>query len=556
MKITLLSLVLCLLCSLNMAAQGSDIGSNPEDTTIHQLSKKELRRRKVAKRNIHYNILGGPSYTPDFGALIGGSALVTFRMNPSDTLQKRSVLPMAVAVMFEGGLNLMVKPQLFFKNDKFRIFGKFTYKNTLENFYGIGYATNKHYERSDSTSEYRYSGFQINPWFLFRLGKSNFFAGPQIDLSYDKISEPAKYLVDQPDYKRLGGTAHGYSNFSSGVGFLLTYDSRDIPANAYKGIYLDFRGLMYQKFLGGDNNFYRLEVDYRQYKKVGNRKVIAWTAQTKNVFGDVPMNQYALSGTPFDLRGYYMGQYRDKSSHVVLAEYRQMFNTDKSTWVKRMLHHLGFVAWGGCGFMGPTMGKIEGVLPNAGVGLRIEVQPRMNVRLDFGRNFANDQSLFYFNMTEAFFGVIYVPVKETLYWGEVATGAYKMEGVTGRAGRSLEEMKASAFRMPCAETNEVFVIVASRSHLSAETEEYIEEKRKIYPHVELVSVGSSIKICKVCEGLADEYPRFAPTMEWDTAAGHAIAKASGAEIYQAGKEEPLKYNKPDLLNPWFVVKRN
>ena len=59
----------------------------------------------------------------------------------------------------------------------------------------VGYTTNKHYERSDSTSEYRYSGFQINPWFLFRLGKSNFFAGPQIDLSYDKMSEPAKYLV-------------------------------------------------------------------------------------------------------------------------------------------------------------------------------------------------------------------------------------------------------------------------------------------------------------------------------------------------------------------------
>lgn len=104
--------------------------------------------------------------------------------------------------------------------------------------------------------------------------------------------------------------------------------------------------------------------------------------------------------------------------------------------------------------------------------------------------------------------MIYVPVKETLYWGELTTGAYKMEGVTGRADRSLEEMKASAFRMPCAETNEVFVIVASRSHLSAETEEYIKEKRKIYPHVELVSVGSSIKICRVCEGLADEYPRL------------------------------------------------
>ena len=154
------------------------------------------------------------------------------------------------------------------------------------------------------------------------------------------------------------------------------------------------------------------------------------------------------------------------------------------------------------------------------------------------------------------FGVIYVPVKETLYWGEPVDGAYKMEEVTERAGRSWEEMKASALRLPCAGAGDAFVIVASRSHLSAETEDYIEEKRKIYPRVELVSVGSSIKICRVCEGAADEYPRFAPTMEWDTAAGHAIAKASGVEIYQVGKEEPLVYNKPDLLNPWFIVKRN
>ena len=100
-----------------------------------------------------------------------------------------------------------------------------------------------------------------------------------------------------------GGTSHGYSNFSSGLGFLLTYDTRDVPANAYRGVYLDFRGVMYQKFFGSDNEFYRLEIDYRQYKTVGRRKVIAWTAQTKNVFGDVPLNKYALSGTPVDLPG-------------------------------------------------------------------------------------------------------------------------------------------------------------------------------------------------------------------------------------------------------------
>lgn len=219
---------------------------------------------------------------------------------------------------------------------------------------------------------------------------------------YAELTKPAAGMIEQPSYIAAGGTEHGYTNFSSGLGFLLTYDTRDVPANAYRGTYLDFRGMMYSKVFGGDDNFYRLEIDYRQYKTVGRRKVVAWTVQTKNVFGDVPLTKYTLSGTPFDLRGYYMGQFRDKSSHVIMAEYRQMINTDKSTWVKRMLNHVGYVAWGGCGFMGPTPGKIEGVLPNLGLGLRIEVQPRMNVRLDYGRDMVNKQNLFYFNMTEAF----------------------------------------------------------------------------------------------------------------------------------------------------------
>lgn len=398
----LITLLICLMSISLLQAQEKEIPGQTADS-IPTLSKKELRRQRVAKRNLHYNILGGPSYSPDFGAILGGSALLTFRMNPSDTTQLRSVVPMAVAFMFKGGINLFTKPQLFFKGDRFRIFGKFTYKNTEENFYGIGYATNKDYERGEHTSQYRYSGIQVNPWFLFRLGKSNFFAGPQVDLNYDRWTKPAEGLLQEPSYVEAGGGTDGYRNFSSGLGFLLTYDSRDVPANAYQGLYLDVRGMAYSKIIGSDRNFSRLELDYRQYKSVGNRKVIAWTAQSKNVFGNhIPLTQYSLTGTPFDLRGYYMGQYRDKSSHIVMAEYRQMFNTDRSNWIKKMVHHLGFVAWTGCGFMGPTMGKIEAVLPNFGVGLRIEVQPRMNVRLDIGKNTVNNQTLFYFNMTEAF----------------------------------------------------------------------------------------------------------------------------------------------------------
>lgn len=408
MKKYIIVMWLALLPSCNMIGQVGDTAI--KDTLSNHLSSdstsktisRESHSQKLARRNLHYNILGGPSYTPDFGFLIGGSALMTFRTNPNDTTLQRSVLPIAVALMFEGGLNLSTKPQLFFKDDRFRIFGVFAYKNTIENYYGIGYSTNKDYPRGEETSEYRYSGIQINPWFLFRLGKSNFFAGPQIDFNYDKITSPAKGMINDPLYLTSGGTENGCTTISSGLGFLLTYDTRDVPANAYKGIYLDFRGVMYNKILGGDNNFYRLEIDYRQYKTLGNRKVLAWTVQTKNVFGDAPLVKYTLSGTPYDLRGYYMGQYRDKSSHLIMAEYRQMFNTDKSNWIKRVISHIGYTAWAGCGFMGPNPGKVEGVLPNMGIGLRIEVQPRMNVRLDLGRNTVNKQNLFYFNMTEAF----------------------------------------------------------------------------------------------------------------------------------------------------------
>lgn len=154
------------------------------------------------------------------------------------------------------------------------------------------------------------------------------------------------------------------------------------------------------------------------------------------------------------------------------------------------------------------------------------------------------------------FGVIYVPVKETLYWGDSLLGAYKTESITTRGNRPIEELAEASLTLPCAQSKDAFVIVASRSHLSAETADYIEKKRETHSNIELISVGSSIKICWVAEGLADEYPRFAPTMEWDTAAGHAIAKAARAEVYQTGTEQPLIYNKENLLNPWFIVKRH
>ncbi len=150
-------------------------------------------------------------------------------------------------------------------------------------------------------------------------------------------------------------------------------------------------------------------------------------------------------------------------------------------------------------------------------------------------------------------GVIYVPVKRVLYFADEDLGAYKLEGITSREDATLEELMARAVKLPSDKGHEGYVVVASRSHLTPETEQFVAEARTMHRKVEMISKGSSVKICLVAEGVADVYPRFAPTMEWDTAAGHAIVRAAGGEIYRTDVQGPLRYNKEDLLNPWFIV---
>ncbi|MGL4293833.1 MAG: BamA/TamA family outer membrane protein [Bacteroidales bacterium] len=371
--------------------------SETKDTTSHNIKEKNLR----------FSILGGPGYTPDFGFVIGGSALFTFSTNPSDSSLQRSVLPLSFGITFAKplGVNAMLKPQLFFKEDKMRLFGTFIYKNTNDNYYGVGYKTNKSVERGPEFTQFTASAIQVNPIFMFRIPKTNFFVGPMLDFYTEKLTNPGKYVLQDPLYIKQGGDSLGLKTISSGLGFVTTYDTRDVAANAYNGVYFELKAAYYAKCFGGNYNFGALSFDYRQYLKLsalGDRRVLAWNVSSKNVFGDVPFTRYPLIGSPFDLRGYYMGQYRDKSTLVGLAEYRHMFNFGNETKTKRFFSRFGFATWAGVGLMGPQPIKFEAVLPNFGAGLRIELQPRMNFRLDVGYSPVDKQTLIYFNMTEAF----------------------------------------------------------------------------------------------------------------------------------------------------------
>lgn len=152
-------------------------------------------------------------------------------------------------------------------------------------------------------------------------------------------------------------------------------------------------------------------------------------------------------------------------------------------------------------------------------------------------------------------GVIYVPVEETLYFGAEGLGAYRIDKIFHQKGlESLDDYIQKATKLPEQQERD-FTMVGSRSHMSKETAEYFDGIRKEYPEAEIISRGSSLKICMVAEGSADVYPRFAPTMEWDTAAGDAIAREAGFETVRPDNDKPLQYNKENLLNPWFIIKK-
>lgn len=134
-------------------------------------------------------------------------------------------------------------------------------------------------------------------------------------------------------------------------------------------------------------------------------------------------------------------------------------------------------------------------------------------------------------------GVVYAPVLGWLYWGNKLEGSWKQED-----GKDSVELVIPT-------DNSIRAIVASRSHLSPETQEFIDR----YPGAEVISMGSSLKFMLVAENKAQVYPRFAPTMEWDTAAAHGVLLAINGQVNQMPSKEMLVYNKENLLNPSFLA---
>lgn len=135
-------------------------------------------------------------------------------------------------------------------------------------------------------------------------------------------------------------------------------------------------------------------------------------------------------------------------------------------------------------------------------------------------------------------GLVYAPVLDRLWYGGKGIGAWRVADGTHKAIQTRPHGDGEAWR-----------VVGSRNHLSQETLDYLAP----FGEIELVSMGSSLKFCIIAEGGAELYPRLAPTCEWDTAAAQAVLEGAGGSVTQLDGSS-LAYNKPDILNPWFVAR--
>ena len=361
---------------------------------VDTLTKKEQRKLKkqlkIEQGKPLITPLAGPAYTPEMGFTVAGSIMLSYKTNPRDSLIQRSSSPISFGVSSTGAIFFSTIVSSFWLQDKLRMYADVWYKDMPDHYWGAGFENAYNKPKSDSTTAYKRQWFWFNPRFVWQF-RPNYFAGVNIDYNYTKVNEPSGGVQQDPDFIQ-----YGPQNFNSGLGIIARYNSRDIPVNAYSGLLIDLRATFYSTAFGGDNKYQLYIADLRKYFQVGRKgKTIALQMKTRIGMGEIPYGEMSQLGTPFDLRGYTWGQYREKSMLFFIGEYRHMFEKASGD-----LSRHGMVVWMGTGTIGADFSEFHDWLPNFGFGYRFEVQPRMNLRIDIG--IGRETSGFYFNFNEAF----------------------------------------------------------------------------------------------------------------------------------------------------------
>ncbi len=336
-----------------------------------------------------------PSYTPETQFLLSGGGLITFKTY-KDKLLNLSSIPFSVGYSSNGSFTVRAVNVIYWKDDNIRSIGEFQLRDMPDNYWGVGYDRANELSTPDSTTAYSRNHWRFYQRLLFRTN-GKMFIGAVVDINQTQASNVSDFMASDANI-----IADGTDIFNTGIGIEVSYDTRDFVQNAYKGLFISGIFTSFATFLGGNTNYNIVDLDYRQYQTIRReRRTLAW--QIKGRFtleGKPPWTDKAMLGGVDNMRGYTIGRFRDDNMLFGTLEYRHMFMRKKLNKKNNYNSRFGYVTWLGAGAVAPSVDLLKNWLPNAGVGLRAEIQPRMNIRVDYG--WAKGESGIYITFAEVF----------------------------------------------------------------------------------------------------------------------------------------------------------
>lgn len=336
--------------------------------------------------------VAAPAYTPELGFLIAAGGVLSWNGDPSRADVPRSSATLIAGAGTVGAFLAQARVTSFWRADQVRATVSFDARDMPDHYFGVGFDNGLRRVQSDDTTLYRRTWWQLTPAFLVRLA-GPVFLGTTFDFTGTLTRDESPGVRADPDFQRTGSRI-----VNSGWGATLSIDTRDVPVNAWRGVYLSATWLAYGLWAGGTTQWQSASVDYRQYVTLGRPgSTLAWQVKYRTAWGEVPWSDLSQLGTPWDLRAYRWGRYRDRTALSAVVEYRFMLPFARESFFSRF----GLAGWLGVGALGsgPVPDVLQ-LLPSAGVGARFDVQKRITLRLDFG--FGRESRAVYFNFLEAF----------------------------------------------------------------------------------------------------------------------------------------------------------
>ncbi|MDR0193787.1 MAG: outer membrane protein assembly factor [Myroides sp.] len=337
----------------------------------------EEAKKDKSQSKFDLSFIGGPSYSVDTKLGLGIVASGLYRMDKEDMSLPPSDVAIYTNFTTSGFFSIGVENTTIFPDDKYRFHYDMAFKFMPSKFYGIGYD-------AGNLGEYtKYDEYHLGLKFdILRQVLPNTYVGlvfsAQNIQSRNFQSEEVRPDTDSKD-TAIGG------------GFIASYDSRDFIPNPSKGLFIQYEQTFYPKTLGSNKHFGNIKFTTRAYKQVWKDGLLAFDLNGEFNNGDVPWTMLSKIGGSRQMRGYFMGQYRDRKQINTQIELRQ-----------KIYNRHGVAVWGGAGNAFKNMNEFDWshTLPTYGIGYRWEFKNRVNVRLDYG--FGKGQSGFYFNIYESF----------------------------------------------------------------------------------------------------------------------------------------------------------